>query len=281
MPMTSAGRGKTNSNWQARKSITQFVGSEAIRLKLKIRNSLHAFWKFSIDTFICKINIRDSTRKCMFSIHSIYNQIFKIWRRRRFAWFIRLLSPQLTQRLLDVGGHPGFWRQYAPILQSIDTLNVYSVEWNDAIFPDHHIRTMVGDGCALQFADKHYDIAFSNSVIEHVGSWEKQQAFAKEIRRVGKSIWVQTPAFGCPIEPHYLAPFVHWLPKKVQLKIVRWVTPWGLIQRPSVKQVNKMVETTRLLKKREIQILFPDCKIYTEHLLGIIPKSYVAVRKAG
>ena len=67
---------------------------------------------------------------------------------------------------------------------------------------------MVGDGCALKFPDKSYDIAFSNSVIEHVGSWERQQAFAKDIRRVGKAIWVQTPARECLIEPHYLAPFL-------------------------------------------------------------------------
>ncbi len=41
-----------------------------------------------------------------------------------------------------------------------------------------------------------------------------------------------------------------------------------------------MVETTRLLTKREMRQLFPDCEIYTEKLLGFIPKSYIAVRKA-
>jgi hypothetical protein len=55
-------------------------------------------------------------------------------------------------------------------------------------------------------SDQEYDIAFSNSVIEHVGDWERQAAFASEIRRVGKNLWIQTPAKECPIEPHYLAP---------------------------------------------------------------------------
>jgi len=167
------------------------------------------------------------------------------------------------------------------VLQSIDIINVHPVAWDGAIFPNHNIRTIVGDGCALRFADKSYDIAFSNSVIEHVGSWDNQQAFAAEIRRIGKSIWVQTPAFECPIEPHYLAPFVHWLPKNIQRKIIRWLTPRGLIHKLSRKEVNEMVETTRLLKKREMRVLFPDCELYTEHLFGIIPKSYIAVRKVG
>jgi hypothetical protein len=214
-----------------------------------------------------------------FSLQNIYRQIFKIWRRKRFAFFVQLLSPRRDQQLLDVGGDPNFWMEHPVMFGGIDTLNIYEADWK--INPEYHLRTFVGDGCALQFADESYDVAFSNSVIEHVGSWERQQAFAKEIRRVGKAIWVQTPAFECPIEPHYLAPFIHWLPKTVRRKIVRWVTPWGLLQKPSASQVDDMVDTTRLLTKREMQQLFPDCQIYTERLLGFIPKSYIAFRKSG
>jgi Methyltransferase domain len=214
-----------------------------------------------------------------YSIHDVYKQIFKIWRRKRFDLFVQLLSLQPGQRLIDIGGYPGFWTQHPPVLGTVDTLNVHPVDWDRTKFPEYHIETLVGDGCALQFPDKSYDVAFSNSVIEHVGSWNRQQVFAREIRRIGKAVWVQTPAFECPIEPHYLAPFVHWLPKAVQRKVIRWLTPWGWLQNPSTDEVRKMVETTRLLKKREMQELFPDCEICTEWLLGFIPKSYVAFRK--
>jgi hypothetical protein len=125
-----------------------------------------------------------------------------------------------------------------------------------------------------------YDIAFSNSVIEHVGSWERQEQFAGEIRRVGKALWVQTPAYECPIEPHYLTPFVHYLTPRLRKATIRWFTVRGWIERPSPEQINSMVETTRLLRKAEMRKLFPDCDIITERVLWIIPKSYVAFRRA-
>lgn len=212
-----------------------------------------------------------------FSLNKVYARIFKIWRRKRFALFVRILSPHADQRLLDVGGDPTSWTIHPVMLGGIDTLNIYHADWQ--LKPEYHIRTLVGDGCALKFPDKNYDIAFSNSVIEHVGSWERQQAFAREIRRVGKAIRVQTPACECPIEPHYLGLFVHWLPKGVQRIMVRWLTLYGWLQKPSASEIQEMVETTRLLTRREMRELFPDCEIYTERLLGFIPKSYIAFRK--
>jgi hypothetical protein len=130
-----------------------------------------------------------------------------------------------------------------------------------------------------EIRDFDYDIVFSNSVIEHVGSWEDQQAFAREVRRVGKKVWVQTPAMECPIEPHYLAPFMHWLPKYIQRRLIRWCSVYGLVQRPSQKEVKQMVDSIRLISKAEMNELFPDCEILIERMFCIFPKSYIAVRK--
>lgn len=215
-----------------------------------------------------------------FSIHTIYRQIFKVWRRQRFELFLRVIEPASTDLLLDIGGFPSFWTEHPPQrVERIDTLNIHEVAWNGADAPGFKITTMVGDGCALEMADHAYDIAFSNSVIEHVGSWERQQQFASEVRRVARALWVQTPAYECPIEPHYLTPFIHYLPRWLQRKILRWGTVYGWLSRPSVETVNEMVDTTRLLRKAEMQQLFPDCEIRTERMLWVIPKSYIAIRK--
>jgi Methyltransferase domain len=213
-----------------------------------------------------------------FSIHSIYAQIFKIWRKKRSRLFIECIKPSAADILLDVGGYPGNWTSQPQLVKRIDTLNVHNVSWNAADFPRHRIKILVGDGCALALPGQSYDIGFSNSVIEHVGSWERQQQFAAEIRRVAKALWVQTPAHECPVEPHYLTPFIHYLPRSFQKKILRWFTVWGWIQRPTPAQINEMVETTRLLRKSEMIELFPDCEIITERLFGVLPKSYIAFR---
>jgi hypothetical protein len=211
-------------------------------------------------------------------IHSIYRQVFKIWRRRRFGLFLNVMEPKKEQTLLDVGGYPAFWVAYPQPVSRIDSLNLHEVTWDHSESPNHNIRTLVGNGCELHFPDGSYDIAFSNSVIEHVGSWDQQRKFAAEIRRVAADVWVQTPAFECLIEPHYMAPFIHYLPTAIQRLIVGWLTPWGWLERPSKKKIDFMVDTTRLVRKAEMKLLFPDCEIITERLLWVLPKSYIAVR---
>jgi hypothetical protein len=213
-----------------------------------------------------------------FSIHSLYGQLFKGWRKQRFKLFLQRMKPSASDILLDVGGYPWFWAPQSQPVKRIDTLNLHEVPWRSEQAPNHNLKVLVGDGCAIAMPDKSYDIGFSNSVIEHVGSWERQQQFASEIRRVAKALWVQTPAYECPIEPHYLTPFIHYLPRSFQKKILRWFTVWGWIQRPTGEQIDEMVETTRLLRRLEMQQLFPDCEIITERMLWVMPKSYIAFR---
>jgi hypothetical protein len=213
-----------------------------------------------------------------FTIQHIYRPIWKIWRKRRFDLFLRLLSPRPTDTLVDVGGYPSSWTSHPQCVARIDVLNVDEVLPTTTQTPEYNIQRLRADGCALPMADSSYDIGFSNSVIEHVGSWERQQEFAAEIRRVAKRLWVQTPAFECPIEPHYLSPIVHYLPRWLQKSTVRWCTPWGWIERPNRDQINSMVDSTRLLRKSEMRRLFPDCEIVTERIFWFLPKSYIAFR---
>jgi Methyltransferase domain len=211
-----------------------------------------------------------------FSIHTVSQDMAKT---ARFEMFLSFISPSASDVLLDVGGYPGFWTSYPPIVKRLDSINVHEVPWDKASAPDHNITTLVGDGCSLPMEDQSYDIGFSNSVIEHVGSWERQQQFALEIRRVAKALWVQTPAYECPIEPHYLTPLIHYLSRSFQKKILRSCTVWGWIERPSSEKIHEMVETTQLLSKSKMRQIFPDCEIITERMLWIIPKSYIAIRR--
>jgi len=212
------------------------------------------------------------------NIHSIYAVIFKLWRRKRMEKFEAIMKPNLKETILDVGGYPGTWTVRKQLAKKIDILNVHKTNWSPSDHPCHKIELILGDGCALDLEDNCYDILFSNSVIEHVGDWEKQKKFAKEARRVGKKIWIQTPAWECPIEPHFLAPMVHWLPVFIRRRVLRWFTVWGLMSKPTQCEIDQMIATTQLLTKKQFKSLFPDCTVLVERLFFIFPKSYVAYR---
>jgi hypothetical protein len=197
--------------------------------------------------------------------------VFIRFRRRRMKQFFILFSPHTLARVLDIGGTPQTWSSESGPHAAFP-VTLINIRGNGQI-EDGRFTAVEGDGTQLPFADNAFDIAFSNSVIEHVGPWEKQQAFAREARRVAGKLWIQTPARSFPIEAHLLAPYIQYLPKKLQHRIVRW-TPRGLLE-PEV--VHEIVDEVRLLTLREVKQLFPDCLILKERLFGLT-KSYIAVR---
>ena len=138
---------------------------------------------------------------------------------------------------------------------------------------------MRGDGRQLDYRPSAFDIVFSNSVAEHLGTWADQQRFAAEIRRVGKAYWVQTPNRWFPFDPHLLALFVHYLPKAIQQHLLRYGTIWGLVIRPTRAQVAGFLAEVRLLTEREMRALFPDAQILVERFCGL-NKSFIAVRQS-
>lgn len=205
---------------------------------------------------------------------ALYARFMPWFRGRRFRTFARRLGVSDSDRILDVGGYPSAW-EGAGIGARITCLNV---DLRDA--DDGRFTCVRGDGCRLPFPDGAFGVAFSNSVIEHVGAWEDQQRFAGEIRRVAPRIWVQTPNRWFPIEPHFVALFIHFLPRRIQCILARWATPWGWENRPTAEQARAFVDGIRLLTLAEMRTLFPDCEILRERWMGMT-KSFIAVRGGG
>lgn len=65
-------------------------------------------------------------------------------------------------------------------------------------------------GGRFPFADKTFDWAFCNAVVEHVGSEEQQLAFVDEMLRVAERVFFTTPNKYFPIESHTHVFFLHW-----------------------------------------------------------------------
>jgi hypothetical protein len=172
--------------------------------------------------------------------------------------------------VLDVGGG---WFNWSLLSQQprLVILNICK--------PQEHIPGLswiVSDGLYLPFKDNVFDVVYSNSVIEHLKTHENQQTFAKEVVRVGLQYYIQTPNKWFPIEPHFITPFIHWLPRVVQKHLLRNFTTWGLITRPTQEHCNRLLEELCLLTINELRQLFPDGEIWHERVLGLT-KSIIAV----
>jgi len=193
--------------------------------------------------------------------------------------FAREFAITAETRVLDIGGTPDNWR-LIPARPHLVLLNMPRAHADLAGAADW----VAADGRALPFRDGAFDVVFSNSVIEHVGGAGSQRRFAREVARVGRGYWVQTPSRSFPLEQHLLTPFVHWLPKRWQRAVVPRFTVWSALERPTPDRrefyIEHFLRDVRLLDCREVRTLFPGARVIRERFLGMT-KSLIAVRLSG
>lgn len=188
--------------------------------------------------------------------------------------FLSKFRPDAGTRILDVGGTLNTW-ETLPIRSEVTLVNLRFYE--NPPSSQSRFKLVEGDACEMEF-DHRFDIVFSNSVIEHVGDFERQRQFAHKCSDLAPNLWIQTPARSFPVEPHLLTPFIHYLPRSIQRLLLRRFTIWGVLQKPNPTQVEEFLDEVRLISFREMKDLFPDCEILRERFMGLT-KSYIAVRR--
>jgi len=197
-------------------------------------------------------------------------------RARRFLMFEQLvaLMPRPLS-IIDLGGTNEFWEQRGWAGRDDLSITIVNLEAQPRRYDNIH--PTVGDATSLaEYADGAFDIAFSNSVIEHLFTFESQAAMAREVQRVASAFWVQTPNFWFPIEPHFLAPGWHWLPEDTRVAILRrrgvgWA---GRCRDPEFAR--RIVREIRLMRRGELESLFPGAAIMGERFGGLV-KSWTVI----
>ena len=114
-------------------------------------------------------------------------------------------------------------------------------------------------------------------MIEHVGTLADQCAVAKEVRRIARGYFVQTPYRYFPLEPHFHVPLWAQMPLWLRTALHQRVDLGWMRAQPDYLNARADVEQVRLLSIREMHLLFPDAELRLERIAGLV-KSIMAVR---
>jgi hypothetical protein len=206
-------------------------------------------------------------------------------RRRRSSYLRELIDVIYARhgkvRILDLGGRRVYWELFDENWLAARNVHVTLVNLAHEVArmgQDARFTALAGDACHLPlFADNSFELTHSNSIIEHVGGWDRIEAFASESRRIAPFCYLQTPYFWFPVEPHLLAPFYHWLPESWRVKILLRMRLGYFRRAADMGEAMRTIRSTILLDRAQLAHLMPDARIRFEWL-GPFPKSLIAIR---
>jgi SAM-dependent methyltransferase len=180
------------------------------------------------------------------------------------------MMPTEDMRVLDVGAEVDPYStgdlqfiDFYPWKNRISAINLSSEQISaiKQFYPE--VDAVVGDACELPWPDNYFDIVYSNAVIEHLGSLEKQERMANEVMRVGKRWFVTTPNRWYPFEFHLRLPLVTWLPGNAYLWAGR-VVAYNHVKKKYV--FGCKLTDLRLMTPRQLRRCFPDSKIIKQRV---------------
>ena len=146
---------------------------------------------------------------------SLAERIFLRARKMLYDDFIRICCPDCCDTILDVGVSDVIGiadniveRSY-PHPHKITAVGLGSGEGFVRAFPKVTYK-QIGANERIPFDSGEFDIVVANAVLEHVGSFENQLKFVRELKRLGKRVYLTVPNRFFPVEHHTAIPFLHW-----------------------------------------------------------------------
>jgi hypothetical protein len=198
-------------------------------------------------------------------------------RAQRSQWLVETFPDLAQMSVIDLGGRVDTWERVSMRPKHVHVVNLEPLP---ADLPDW-AEVDYGDACALpeRIAKRRYDLVFSNSVIEHVGGHERRLRFAEAVHALGQAHWVQTPYRYFPVEPHWVAPGMQYLPVALRTTMAY---RWPLAHSRAEHRAGALdsVLWTELLDRTQMRHYFPHSTLRAERMLGLT-KSLIAYRRPG
>lgn len=210
----------------------------------------------------------------LFDASSSASSLGNRFRKKRMVVFEAMIN-QLPKpiRILDVGGDEYFWVNAG--FQNRDDIQIVLLNLTQSKVNSSNMKSITGDATNLsEHADNSFDIVFSNSVIEHLETMDRQIKMANEVVRVGRYHYIQTPNKYFIVEPHYLLPYFQFVPKPIKYFVLTKTKLSRLIYWDETFARN-YVNEIRLCSLKDMKRLFPKSKIWIEKVL-LMSKSFVA-----
>lgn len=209
-------------------------------------------------------------------------------KRRRVQLFVNVLGLGPDDIVLDLGSEDGsYLAKYFPYPGNIVLADIDKAPMKAGV-ARYGLRGYVevpAEG-PLPLSDRSFDAVWCNSVIEHVTidrgelmtvtthdfrrrADEHQRAFAREIARIGRRYFVQTPHVHFPIEAHAWLPAIHYLPMGYQARIAKglkglWIKQW--------------TPNFHLYDIRRFREHFSDASLICRERAFGLTKSFIAIR---
>jgi len=159
--------------------------------------------------------IRDHKYYQVVSPKGLAERLFILARDCIFGDFMARMDPTPSDRILDIGASDivndaanVLERKY-PYQHNLTACGLGEGRAFREAFPEvTYFR--IAPNVPLPFDANSFDIATSNAVLEHAGSYENQALFVRELCRVAPRVFVSVPNRYFPIEHHTAVPIAHY-----------------------------------------------------------------------
>ena len=199
-------------------------------------------------------------------------------RARRAGWLAQQFPDLAEMSVIDLGGRASSWVQAPVRPKHVHIVNLEGETGLEAGELPSWAEVDFGDACDLPgtILSRHYDLVYCNSVLEHVGGHERRLRLAEAVHKLAGSHWVQTPYRYFPVEPHFVAPGMQFLPNAAQ-GAMAWWWPLGHTRPADRTGAIESALWIELLDRTQMRHYFPDSTIRAERFAGLT-KSLIAVR---